>query len=55
MTPLPQVMRLESAEDIEKGRQALLSLRALLEEKGLLTTILLQLQNLSHFRRQAHS
>ena len=43
---------MESAEDVEQGRQALLSLKPLLEERCFLAPIVLELQGLSHFRQQ---
>ena len=50
-----QVTRLEGAKDIERGRQALLSLRPVLKEKSLLAPVSLELQGLSHFRHQVLS
>ena len=43
---------MESAEDVEQGRQALLSLKPFLEERSFLAPIVLELQGLSHFRQQ---
>lgn len=50
-----QVTRSEGAKDIERGRQAMLSLRPVLKEKSLLAPVNLELEGLSHFRHQVLS
>ena len=48
-----QVMPLRGAEEEDRGRAALRSLGAAMEQNSLLAPVSLELQGLSHFRHQA--
>ena len=48
-----QVMPLRGADEEERGRAALRSLGAAMEQKSLLAPVSLELKGLSHFKHQA--